>query len=74
MAVTRIKNNQITDATIVGSTKLVDASVTGGKLAADLTYNSNLTVTGNLTVSGTTTTIDTTNTVIEDPLLALAGT
>jgi len=72
MAITRIKNNQITDATIIGSAKLVDASVTAGKLAADLTYGSNLTVTGNLTVNGATTSLDTVNTIIEDPVILLA--
>ena len=72
MAITRIKNNQITNATIVGSTKLVDASVTAGKLENNLTYGSNLTVTGNLTVNGTTTALDTVNTIIEDPVILLA--
>ena len=33
MAVTRIKNNQITDATVVASAKLVDYSITAGKIA-----------------------------------------
>jgi hypothetical protein len=72
MPVTRIKNNQITDATIVASAKLVDYSITSGKIANDLTYGSNLTVTGNLTVNGTTTTIDTYDLVVEDPLILLA--
>ena len=73
MPVTRIKNNQITDATIVASSKLVDNSISAGKLANDLTYGSNLTVTGNLTVNGTTSTLDTVNTVIEDPIILLAA-
>jgi len=73
MPVTRIKNNQITDATIVASAKLVDNSISAGKLANDLTYGSNLTVTGNLTVNGTTSTLDTVNTVIEDPVILLAA-
>ena len=72
MPVTRIKNNQITDATIVGSTKLVNNSVTAGKLENNLTYGSNLVVSGNLTVNGTTTALDTVNTVIEDPIILLA--
>ena len=72
MAITRIKNNQITDSTIVASSKLVDNSVSAGKLADDLVYGSNLTVTGNLTVQGTSTTLDTVNTLIEDPILLLA--
>jgi len=72
MPITRIKNNQITDATIVASAKLVDASITAGKLAANLTYGSNLTVTGNLVVNGATTSLDTVNTIIEDPIILLA--
>jgi hypothetical protein len=72
MPVTRIKNNQITDATIVASAKLVDFSITSSKIANNLTYGSDLTVTGNLTVNGTTTTIDTVDLVIEDPLILLA--
>jgi hypothetical protein len=74
MAVTRIKNNQITDATIVASTKLVDYSISSAKLANDLSYGSNLTITGNLTVQGNTTAIDTNITTIEDPVILLAST
>lgn len=73
MAITRIKNNQITDATINASTKLVDHTVTGLKLADSLVYDSDLTVTGNLVVQGVTTTIDTTNTTIEDPIMVLGA-
>ena len=79
MAVTRIKNNQITDAsganTQVGvnaASKLQNYSITSGKLANSLTYGSDLTITGNLTVNGQTTTIDTVNTLIEDPIITLA--
>jgi hypothetical protein len=72
MSITRIKNNQITDATIVASAKLVDNSISAGKLAANLTYGSNLTITGNLTVNGTTTALDSVNTIIEDPIILLA--
>jgi len=57
MSVTRIKNNQITDATINAASKLADTSVTAGKLEDNLTYGSNLTITGNLTVNGATTTV-----------------
>jgi len=71
MALTRIKNNQLTDATIVASAKLVDNSISAGKLADDLNYGSNLTITGNLTVNGSSTTLDTVNTIIEDPILLL---
>ena len=74
MAITRIKNNQITDATIDAGSKVEPYTVSGGLLANSLTYGSDLTVSGNLTVQGTTTTIDTTNTVIEDPVIALAWT
>ena len=72
MAVTRIKNNQITDSTIDANVKLVSYSITSQKLANNLTYGSDLTVSGNLTVNGTTTTIDTVNVAIQDPLLLLA--
>ena len=72
MAITRIKNNQITDGAIVASAKLQDNSISAGKLADNLNYGSNLTVTGNLTVNGTSTTLDTVNTLIEDPILLLA--
>ena len=80
MAVTRINNNQITDAStgnvyvgINASTKVQDFSVTAGKLANSLVYGSDLTVSGNLTVNGQTTTIDTVSTVIEDPVIVLAS-
>ena len=80
MAVTRINNNQITDAatgnTLVGinaGTKLQNYSITATKIANNLTYGSNLTVTGNLTVQGNTTAIDTTITTIEDPVILLAS-
>ena len=74
MAVTRIKNNQITDATVNAAAKLQDFSITSGKIANNLTYQSNLTVTGNLTVQGNTTSIDTTITTIEDHIIVLAST
>ena len=74
MAVTRIKNNQITDATIVASSKLTDYSISAGKIANNLVYGSNLTVSGNLTVNGSTTNIDTNITTIEDPVILLAST
>jgi len=79
MAVTRINNNQVTDAitgnTIVGlnaGTKLQAYSITATRIANNLTYGSDLTVTGNLTVQGQTTTVDTVNTLIQDPLITLA--
>jgi len=79
MAVTRINNNQVTDAitgnTLVGinaGTKLQAYSITATRIANNLTYGSDLTITGNLTVSGTTTNVDTVNTLIADPLITLA--
>jgi hypothetical protein len=81
MAVTRINNNQITDASagniyvgINANTKLQNYSITAGKIANNLTYGSDLTVAGNLTVQGTSTAIDTTITTIEDPVIVLAST
>jgi hypothetical protein len=79
VAVTRINNNQITDASagntylgINAGTKLQAYSITAGKLANNITYGSNWTISGNLTVNGTTTTVDTVNTLIQDPILVLA--
>jgi len=81
MAVTRIKNNQVTDASgantqvgINANAKLQNYSITAGKLANNLTYGSDLTITGNLTVQGNSTAIDTTITTIEDPVIVLAST
>jgi hypothetical protein len=80
MAVTRINNNQISDASagnafvgINAATKVQSYSITATKLANNLTYGSDFTVTGNLTVQGNTTAIDTTFTTIEDPILLLAS-
>lgn len=79
MAVTRINNNQITDASagnvytgVNAASKIQNYTITSTKIANNLTYGSDLTVTGNLTVNGTTTTIDTVNTLIQDPLITLA--
>ena len=72
MAVTRIKNNQITDATVVASAKLVSGSVTGGLLSNPMNYSGDFTISGNLTVNGTTNTVDTTNTLIADPVIVLS--
>ena len=81
MAVTRINNNQITDAVtgnafvgVNAAAKLQAYSITAGKIANNLTYGSDLTVSGNLTVQGTSTAIDTTITTIEDPVIILAST
>jgi len=77
---TRINNNQITDAisgnTLVGinaNTKIQPYSITSTLLANNLTYGSDLTITGNLSITGNVTAIDTTHTTIEDPLLILAS-
>jgi len=68
MAVTRIKNNQITDSTITGA-KVANATLTGGLFASALTLNSNVSIVGNLSVTGTTSTVSSTNTFINDPLI-----
>jgi hypothetical protein len=73
MAVTRIKNNQITDATINAAAKVTSYSITSGLLANSLTYGSDLTITGNLTVNGSSTTIDTVDLIVEDPIIILAA-
>jgi fibronectin-binding autotransporter adhesin len=76
---TRINNNQISDASagnvylgITASSKLQNYTITSTKLANNLTYGSDLTITGNLTVQGTTTAVNTVNTIIADPLIVLA--
>ena len=71
MAVTRIQNNQITDATIVAYAKLQAGSLTGNLFAPTVTLNSNVTINGNLFLSntGNVTTINATNTYINDPLV-----
>lgn len=68
MAVTRIKNNQITDSTITAA-KIASGTLTGGLFAADITLASNVTITGNLTVSGNSDSISATNTFVNDPLV-----
>jgi len=71
MAITRIQNNQITDATIVAYAKLAAGSLTGNLFAPTVTLNSNVTINGNLFLSntGNVTTINATNTYINDPLV-----
>ena len=71
MAITRIKNNQLTDASINLGTKTANFSLTAGKIANNLTYGSSLTVTGDLVVNGTTTTINSTTASITDPIIEL---
>jgi filamentous hemagglutinin len=80
MAITRINNNQITDAApgnvyvgVNAAAKVQSYSITSAKLANNITYDSSLVITGNLTVQGNTTSIDTVNLVVEDPLIILAS-
>ena len=68
MAVTRIQNNQITDATITYA-KIASGTLVGTNFNANLTLNSNVTIVGNLSVSGNTTTLNSTNTYVNDPLI-----
>ncbi len=68
MAVTRIKNNQITDATITAA-KIASQTLVGSLFSTDLTLNSNLSVIGNLTVTGTSSNINAINTYISDPFV-----
>lgn len=70
MAITRIKNNQITDSTIT-NVKIVSGTLTGDKMNPNLTFNSNLVLNGNLTVTGNVTAVQSTTTQISDPLLTL---
>jgi len=79
MAITRIRNNQVTDAVsgnvysgINAAVKLQDYTITAGKLGNSIVYGSDLTISGNLTVNGTSTTVDTVSVIIEDPILLLA--
>lgn len=69
MAVTRIKNNQITDATIFANVKIAPRTITGELFNQDVTINSNINIVGNLQVTGNTSTINSTNTLVNDPLV-----
>ena len=66
--ITRIKNNQITDATITYA-KIASGTLTGALFNPALTLNSNVTILGNLSVTGNTSTINSTNTLVNDPLI-----
>ncbi len=68
MTVTRIKNNQITDATITAA-KIASQTLVGSLFATDITLNSNLSVIGNLTVTGISSNINAINTYIADPFV-----
>jgi len=70
MAITRIQNNQITDATIT-NVKILSQTLTGDLMNPNLTFNSNLVLNGNLTVTGNVTAVQSTTTQITDPLLTL---
>jgi trimeric autotransporter adhesin len=68
MAVTRIKNNQITDATITAA-KIASQTLVGSLFATDLTFNSNISIVGNLTITGNSSNINAINTFITDPFV-----
>lgn len=68
MAVTRIKNNQITDSTITAS-KIAAQTLVGGLFSPNLTLNSNVSIIGNLTVSGGSSIVNSTNTYVNDPVV-----
>ena len=68
MAVTRIKNNQITDSTITYQ-KIASGTLVGSVFNANLNLNSNVTITGNLQVTGNTTTVNSIDTTVNDPLI-----
>jgi trimeric autotransporter adhesin len=68
MAVTRIKNNQITDSTITAQ-KIADGTLVGSLFSPDVTFNSNITITGNLAITGNSSSISATNTYVNDPLI-----
>jgi hypothetical protein len=68
MAVTRIKNNQITDSTITYQ-KIASGTLVGSLFNPNLTLNSNISIVGNLQVSGNATTVNSIDTLITDPLV-----
>jgi hypothetical protein len=70
---TRIKNNQITDATIWANAKIIPGSIVGSLFNSNITVTSDFVITGNLTVQGSSTylTVASTNTYVNDPLIVL---
>jgi hypothetical protein len=68
MAVTRIKNNQITDSTIT-YTKIAPGTLVGSVFNPNITLNSNVTILGNLTVANSFAQLNSINTYINDPLV-----
>ena len=72
-ALTRIKNNQITDSTIFANTKIAPGSIVGSLFNSNITVTSDFLITGNFTVLGSSTvsTVASTNTFVNDPLIVL---
>ena len=70
MAVTRIKNNQITDSTITFQ-KIAPGTLVGSLFNPNLTLNSNVSINGNLSIAGNTTTINSIDTLVSDSLITL---
>ena len=70
---TRIKNNQIVNSTIIASQKIQAGSITGSLFASNVTVPGDLLIAGNLFVLGSSayTTIASTNTYVNDPLIVL---
>lgn len=69
MSVTRINNNQITNANIIAYAKLSPGTITGNLFSGNVTMNSNLTIVGNLQVTGNSSVINSVNTYVQDPLV-----
>ena len=69
MSVTRINNNQITNANIIAYAKLSPGTITGNLFSGNVTMNSNLTIVGNLSVTGNSSVINSVNTYVQDPLV-----
>ena len=66
--ITRIKNNQITDATITYA-KIAAGTLVGSVFNPNLTLNSNVTILGNLTIANSFAQLNSINTYINDPLV-----
>lgn len=73
MALSRIRNNQIYDATIYANVKIAPGTITGNLFNSNLTTLSDVTIGGNLVVLGTSvyTNVASTNTFVNDPLVVL---
>jgi hypothetical protein len=67
--ITRIKNNQITDANVVAYAKMTPGTITGNLISSTLTMSSNVTIIGNLNVTGNSAIINSVNTYIQDPIV-----